>query len=173
MLRGMMPSGELFPPRVGLSASLSPAWSFIIYGGDKIKQTQQNGVKSESCSSHMLRLPPLSTQKRGADRDARGSEFAEVPSSASQHPSAASSQVESLALNNKSAAQFVRTGSVGDANVVISQVIKAKFTLSVLRLFSHMEVADYRGSISITVALLRCLYVCEKEGLGFVPINHK
>lgn len=41
-------------PRGGLSASLSPAWSFIIYRRDKIKQTQQNGVKSESCGSHIL-----------------------------------------------------------------------------------------------------------------------
>lgn len=43
-------------PWGGLSASLSPAWSFIIYRRDKIKQTQQNGVKSESCSSNIYKL---------------------------------------------------------------------------------------------------------------------
>lgn len=53
---GTMPSGKHFPPRGGLSASLSPAWSFIIYRRDKIKQTQQNGVKSGSCGSHRYTL---------------------------------------------------------------------------------------------------------------------
>lgn len=54
---GTMPSGEHFPPGgTAECLSLSPAWSFIIYRGDKIKQTQQNGAKSESRGSRVYTL---------------------------------------------------------------------------------------------------------------------
>lgn len=79
-------------PWGGLSASLSPAWSFIIYRRDKIKQTQQNGVKSESCGSHIYKLSHI---ERVAG-DAHGAEFVQLLVPASQHPSASSSQVETL-----------------------------------------------------------------------------
>lgn len=75
-------------PRGGLSASLPPAWSFIIYRRDKIKQTQQSGVKSESS-----RIYTLSHVARVA-ADARGAQFVQLLVPASQHPSASSSQVE-------------------------------------------------------------------------------
>lgn len=58
MLRGRCPAASTFPPGRAecLSFSLSLAWSFIIYRRDKIKQTQQNGVKSECCGSHIYTL---------------------------------------------------------------------------------------------------------------------
>lgn len=80
------------PPQGGLSASLSPAWSFIIYRRDKIKQTQQNGVKSESFGSHIYTLSHI---ERVAG-DAHGAQFVQLLVPASQHPSASSSQVETL-----------------------------------------------------------------------------
>lgn len=76
-------------PLGGLSASLSLAWSFIIYGRDKIKQTQQNSVKSECCSSHIYML---SCGGKGGT----GAEFVQLLVPASQHPSASRSQVETL-----------------------------------------------------------------------------
>lgn len=79
-------------PRGGLSASLSPAWSFIIYRRDKIKQTQQNGVKSGSCGSHRY---TLSRVERLAEMHTEQS-FIQFLVAASQHPSASSSQVETF-----------------------------------------------------------------------------
>lgn len=89
---GTMPSGKHFPPRGGLSASLSPAWSFIIYRRDKIKQTQQNGVKSGSCGSHRYTLSRI---ERLAEMHTEQS-FVQFLVPASQHPSASSSQVETF-----------------------------------------------------------------------------
>lgn len=89
---GQSPAASSLPPRGGLSAflSLSPAWSFIIYRRDKIKQTQQNGVKSEG-----LRLSHSHTLIHGAG-SWRCTEFVQVLVPASQHPSASRSQVETL-----------------------------------------------------------------------------
>lgn len=92
MQRGRCPAASTFPPRGGLSASLSPAWSFIIYRRDKIKQTQQNGVKSGSCGSHRY---TLSRVERLAEMHTEQS-FVQFLVPASQHPSASSSQVETF-----------------------------------------------------------------------------
>ena len=83
--RALFPPGEAWVP-----LSLSPAWSFIIYRRDKIKQTQQNGVKSEG-----LRLSHSHTLIHGAG-SWRCTEFVQVLVPASQHPSASRSQVETL-----------------------------------------------------------------------------
>lgn len=100
---GAVPSGEHFPPQGGLSASrpqpsppsplslsLSPARSFIIYGRDKIKQTQQNSVKSECRRSHIYTL------SCGGGRGQSWAEFVQLLVPASQHPSSDGSQVETL-----------------------------------------------------------------------------
>lgn len=76
------PAASAFP-RGGLSAS-PPPWSLIIYRGDKIKQTQQNGAKPKRRSSH--------SHAWRAEGSRAG--FVRLPVPASQHPSASSSQVE-------------------------------------------------------------------------------
>lgn len=53
---GTMPSGKCFSLGRAECLSVSRAWSFIIYRRDKIKQTQQNGVKSERGGSHIHTL---------------------------------------------------------------------------------------------------------------------
>lgn len=78
------------PPRTAPPSPLSPAWSFIIYGRDKIKQTQQNSVKSECRRSHIYTL------SCGGGRGQSRAEFVQLLVPASQHPSAARSQVETL-----------------------------------------------------------------------------
>lgn len=96
--RGAVPSGEHFPPRearVPPAPTRSPppslpAWSFIIYGRDKIKQTQQNSVKSECRRFHIYTL------SCGGGRGQSRAEFVQLLVPASQHPSAGRSQVETL-----------------------------------------------------------------------------
>lgn len=91
MLRGRC--GEHSPPgECWVPLSLAPAWSVIIYRRDKIKQTQQNAVKSKSCGSHIYKLSHIEM----VAGDAHGAEFVQLLVPASQHPSASSSQVETL-----------------------------------------------------------------------------
>lgn len=81
-----LPPPTLTPP----SLCLFPAWSFIIYGRDKIKQTQQNSVKSECRRSHIYTL------SCGGGRGQSRAEFVQLLVPASQHPSAGRTQVETL-----------------------------------------------------------------------------
>lgn len=123
------------PPGGWLSASLSPAWSFIIYRRDKIKQTQQNGVKSESCGSHIYTL--IEREGWRCTRRQSLSNFLLLPPSIPQQ--AAVRWKPSIRETTMLRTVCVRrTGC--NINGVICQVIKAKFTLNVLCLFLHLEV---------------------------------
>lgn len=124
-------------PQEGLSASLSlshPASSFIIYRRDKIKQTQQNGVKSENGGSH------VSYMERVAG-DAHGAEFVQFLFLPPSIPLQAAVRWKLSIKENNNATHCVCVRRAGcNINGVISQVIKAKFTLNALRLFLHLKV---------------------------------
>lgn len=133
---GTMPSGEHFSPRKGwVPLPLShPASSFIIYRRDKIKQTQQNGVKSENGGSH------VSYMERVAG-DAHGAEFVQFLFLPPSIPLQAAVRWKLSIKENNNATHCVCVRRAGcNINGVISQVIKAKFTLNALRLFLHLKV---------------------------------
>lgn len=124
VVRRQCPAANLFPPQGGLSASLPP-WSLIIYRGDKIKQTQQNGAKPKRRSS----------PSRASQREEPSRVCCCLPASLSQQQSGGKPPLEQ------------RRASGCYANGVISNVITATFILNAQCLFS----APGRTLISIRI----------------------